>query len=433
MQSMLDIKFITENPDLVREAAKKKRVDFSVDELLKIDEERRAVLCEVEEFRAEKNSVSGDISGIKDESEKQKKIEEMRGLKEKLAQKENKLKEIEGKWKELMLQAPNIPDLSVPEGESEADNQKIRTWGEIPEFGSPPRDFEPKGHIELMEKLNLVDLGRGAKVAGFRGYFLKGDAAILSIALWQLAFDLWVKKGFIPMTAPSLCREESFTGSGWLPQGKEEVYKTQDDLYLAGTAEVPIMGFHKDEILEEKDLPKKYIAFSPCYRREAGSYGKDEKGIFRLHEFAKIEQVVLCKADHEESVRWHEEITRNSEEIMQVLGIPYCVVINCGADLGLGQVKKYDIEAWVPSEKRYRETHSSSYFHDFQTRRLNIRYRSNDEKLKFCHSLNNTAVATPRILISLLENNQLKDGSVKVPEVLKKYLGKDVISSENKF
>jgi len=430
---MLDIKFITENPDLVREAAKKKRVDFSVDELLKIDEERRAVLCEVEEFRAEKNSVSGDISGIKDESEKQKKIEEMRGLKEKLAQKENKLKEIEGKWKELMLQAPNIPDLSVPEGESEADNQKIRTWGEIPEFGSPPRDFEPKGHIELMEKLNLVDLGRGAKVAGFRGYFLKGDAAILSIALWQLAFDLWVKKGFIPMTAPSLCREENFTGSGWLPQGKEEIYKTQDDLYLAGTAEVPIMGFHKDEILEEKDLPKKYIAFSPCYRREAGSYGKDEKGIFRLHEFAKIEQVVLCKADHEESVRWHEEITRNSEEIMQALGIPYCVVINCGADLGLGQVKKYDIEAWVPSEKRYRETHSSSYFHDFQTRRLNIRYRSNDEKLKFCHSLNNTAVATPRILISLLENNQLKDGSVKVPEVLKKYLGKDVISSENKF
>jgi len=433
MQSMLDIKFITENPDLVREAAKKKRVDFSVDELLKIDEERRAVLREVEEFRAEKNSVSGDIFGIKDESEKQKKIEEMKGLKEKLAQKENKLKEIEGKWKELMLQAPNIPDLSVPEGESEADNQKIRTWGEIPEFGSPPRDFEPKGHIELMEKLNLVDLGRGAKVAGFRGYFLKGDAAILSIALWQLAFDLWVKKGFIPMTAPSLCREENFTGSGWLPQGKEEIYKTQDDLYLAGTAEVPIMGFHKDEILEEKDLPKKYIAFSPCYRREAGSYGKDEKGIFRLHEFAKIEQVVLCKADHEESVRWHEEITRNSEEIMQALGIPYCVVINCGADLGLGQVKKYDIEAWVPSEKRYRETHSSSYFHDFQTRRLNIRYRSNDEKLKFCHSLNNTAVATPRILISLLENNQLKDGSVKVPEVLKKYLGKDVISSENKF
>ena len=427
MQSMLDIKFITENPDLVREAAKKKRVDFSVDELLKIDEERRAVLREVEEFRAEKNSVSGDISGIKDESEKQKKIEEMRGLKEKLAQKENKLKEIEGKWKELMLQAPNIPDLSVPEGESEADNQKIRTWGEIPEFGSPPRDFEPKGHIELMEKLNLVDLERGAKVAGFRGYFLKGDAAILSIALWQLAFDLWVKKGFIPMTAPSLCREENFTGSGWLPQGKEEIYKTQDDLYLAGTAEVPIMGFHKDEILEEKDLPKKYIAFSPCYRREAGSYGKDEKGIFRLHEFAKIEQVVLCKADHEESVRWHEEITRNSEEIMQALGIPYCVVINCGADLGLGQVKKYDIEAWVPSEKRYRETHSSSYFHDFQTRRLNIRYRSNDEKLKFCHSLNNTAVATPRILISLLENNQRKDGSVKIPEVLRKYIGKDII------
>jgi seryl-tRNA synthetase len=333
------------------------------------------------------------------------------------------LKKIEEKWKALMLEVPNVPDPSVPEGNSDADNKEIRKWGEIPKL-----DFEPKSHIELMGKLGLVDLERGVKVAGFRGYFLKGDAALLSLALWQLAFELWIKKGFTPLISPSLCREINFTGSGWLPQGKEEIYKTQDDLYLAGTAEVSVMGFHQDEILNERELPKKYIAFSPCYRREAGSYGKDTKGVFRLHEFAKVEQVIFCKADHEESVKWHEEITKNSEEILQALRIPYRVVVNCGADLKLANVKTYDIESWVPSEKRYRETHSSSYFHDFQTRRLNIRYRDGEGKVRFCHSLNNTAIATPRILISLLENYQQKDGSIKVPKILEKYLGKNIIS-----
>lgn len=420
---MLDIKFIRENQELIKEAGRKKRIAFNVEELLKVDDERRAVLQEVEELRAKQNKASDEISQIKDESERQKIIAEMKTLKDGLSGKEEKLKKIVEKWEVLMLEVPNIPDPSVPEGDSEADNQEIRKWGEIPKF-----DFEPKSYFELMQNLDLVDLERGAKVAGFRGYFLKNDAALLSFALWQMAFEMWTKKGFAPLISPSLLREESFIGSGWLPQGREEVYKTQDDLYLAGTAEVPVMGFHQNEILEEKNLPKKYIAFSSCYRREAGSYGKDEKGIFRLHEFTKVEQVILSRADHQESVRWHEEITQNSEEILQALRIPYRVVINCGADLGLGQVKKYDIEAWVPSEKRYRETHSSSYFHDFQTRRLNIRYRSADGKVRFCHSLNNTAIATPRILISLFENYQQKDGTVKVPKVLEKYLGKNLIS-----
>jgi seryl-tRNA synthetase len=423
MYIMLDIKFIRENEELIKEAARKKRIDFDVEILLKIDDERRKLLAEVEKLRAQQNQASDEISKMEDNEEKEKSISEMRKLKGDLIEKGDALKKVEEKWGELMLGVPNMPDPSVLEGESDLDNKEIRKWGEIPEF-----DFEPKSHIELMEKLGLVDLERGAKTAGFRGYFLQSDAALLSVALWQLAYELWIKKGFVPLIAPSLCREENFIGSGWFPQAKEEVYKTQDDLYLVGTAEVPVMGFHRDEILEEKDLPKKYIAFSPCYRREAGSYGKDEKGLFRLHEFMKVEQVILSKADHEESVKWHEEITKNSEEIMQALGIPYRVVANCGADLGLGQVKKYDIEAWVPSEKRYRETHSSSYFHDFQTRRLNIRYRSSDGKIRFCHSLNNTAIATPRILISLLENNQQKDGSIKIPEILQKYLGKDVIS-----
>ncbi len=420
---MLDIKFIRENPDLIKEAARKKHISFDVEELLKIDDERKNILRQVEDFRAKQNSASDNIAQIKDELEKEKAISEMRKLKGDLLEKEDELKKINERWDALMLEVPNVPDPSVPEGNSDADNQEIRKWGEIPDFG-----FEPKSHFELMENLNLVDLERGAKVAGFRGYFLKGDAALLSIAIWQLAFEMWTKKNFIPLIAPSLCREESFIGSGWLPQGKDGIYKTQDDLYLAGTAEVPMMGFHQDEILDEKELPKKYIAFSPCYRIEAGSYGKEEKGLFRLHEFMKLEQVILCYADHQESVKWHEEITKNSEEIMQALKIPYRMVVNCGADLGLGQVKKYDIEAWVPSEKRYRETHSSSYFHDFQTRRLNIRYRDSEGKIRFCHSLNNTAIATPRILISLLENYQQKDGSIRVPEALQKYLGKSVIS-----
>ncbi|MFH0803741.1 MAG: serine--tRNA ligase [Candidatus Tagabacteria bacterium] len=420
---MLDIKFIRENPDLIKEAARKKHISFDVEELLKIDDERKNILREVEDFRAKQNSASDTIAQIKDELEKEKAISEMRKVKGDLLEKEDELKKINERWDALMLEVPNVPDPSVPEGNSDAENQEIRKWGEILEFG-----FEPKSHIELMEKLNLIDLERGAKVAGFRGYFLKGDAALLSIAIWQLAFEIWTKKDFTPLVAPSLVREENFLGTGWLPQGKEEVYKTQDDLYLTGTAEVSVMGFHQNEILDEKELPKKYIAFSPCFRREAGSYGKDTKGIFRLHEFAKMEQVILCKADHEESVKWHEEITKNSEEIMQALGIPYRVVVNCGGDLKLANVKTYDIEAWIPSEKRYRETHSSSYFHDFQTRRLNIRYRDSEGKIRFCHSLNNTAIATPRILISLLENYQQKDGSIKVPEALQKYLGKSVIS-----
>ncbi len=420
---MLDIKFIRENPDLIKEAARKKHIDFDVEKLLQIDEERRKILAEVEDLRAKQNIASGQIPQIKEGSERQKLITEMKAVKENLSHKEDELKRVIGEWEGLMLDVPNVPDPSVPEGNSDLDNQEIRKWGDT----SAP-DFEPKSHIELMENLNLVDLERGAKVAGFRGYFLKNDAALMSLAIWQLAFEMWVKEGFVPLIAPSLVREEGLIGSGWLPQGKEEVYKTQDDLYLAGTAEVPVMALHREEILDEKELPKKYIAFSPCYRREIGSYGKDTKGIFRVHEFAKVEQVILCRADHEESVKWHEEITKNSEEIMQALGIPYRVVVNCGGDLKLANVKTYDIEAWIPSENRYRETHSSSYFHDFQTRRLDIRYRDGEGKVRFCHSLNNTAIATPRVLISLLENNQQKDGTVKVPEILEKYIGKSVIS-----
>lgn len=416
---MLDIKFIRENKDLIKEGARKKHIDFNVDDLIKIDDERRALLTKVEEKRTEQNSYSEKIAKASDQNERTKMIGEMKVLKDTLQKEEDELKEILKKWQLLMVAVPNLPDMSVPEGESDAENREVRTWGEIPKF-----NFAPKGHIELMQNLDMVDIDRGPKVAGFRGYFLKNDGALLSFAIWQFVLETFVSKGdFVPMIVPSLVRREPFIGTGYLPQSEEDLYKTQDGDFLAGTAEVSTMGYFMDETISKEELPKKFISFSPCFRREAGSHGKDTKGIYRVHEFYKLEQVVLCEASHEVSVKYHEELTENSEKLLQTLGLPYHVVINCGGDLGLGQVKKYDIEAWVPSENKYRETHSSSYFHDFQTRRLNIRYKDGDGKMKFVHSLNNTAIASPRILISILENNQQEDGSIKIPEVLQKYMG----------
>ncbi len=422
---MLDINFIRENKELIKQAAHKKHIKFNVDNLLDIDDIRRKLIGEVETLRAEQNVQTERISKMEDNEERQEMINEMKQLKDGLSKKELELKEAQKKWEALMLEVPNIPDHSVPEGESDLDNQEIRKWGELPEF-----DFEPKGHIELMKDLDLADFERGTKVSGFRGYFLKNEGALLTFAIWQFCFEEMVKAGFTPFLAPSMTREDSFRGTGWLPQGKDEVYHTQDDLYLAGTAEVPMMGYHSDEMLSEDELPKKYVPISPCFRREAGSHGKDTKGLYRLHEFMKVEQIVLCKADHMESVKWHEEITNNSEKIMRKLGIPFRVVVNCGGDLGQGQVKKYDIEAWIPSKEKYGETHSASYFHDFQTRRLNTRYKTKEGKIYFVHSLNNTVIATPRILISFIENYQKADGSIEVPEVLQKYIGKEVISKK---
>ena len=322
-----------------------------------------------------------------------------------------------------MLCVPNVPDISVPDGDSDADNQEVKSWGEKPTFS-----FEPKDHIELMTNLKMVDFDRGVKVHGFRGYFLTGDGVRLSMAIWNYAMDFFSEKGFIPFIPPIIVNRKTFFGTGYLPQGEDDLYKTQDGDFLAGTAEVPLMGFHADEILKVDELPKKYLGFSPCYRREAGSHSKDVKGLIRVNEFYKLEQVVLCTASHSESVNFHEEINRNTEEFIESLGIPYHTVVNCGGDLGMGQVKKYDVELWVPKEGKYREISSASYFHDFQTRRLNIRYRDENGKINYAHSLNCTAIPTPRILVSMIENFQQADGTIKVPEVLQKYFGKDIIS-----
>ncbi|MBI2612577.1 serine--tRNA ligase [Candidatus Kaiserbacteria bacterium] len=419
---MLDIKFIRENKDIVAAGAKKKHIEINLDALIALDDKRRELQAKIDEKRAEQNAASDAITSAKDTGEKQKIIARMQEVKETLRLEEESMQGILKEWRSLMVQVPNVPDVSVPEGDSDADNKEIRSWGEKPMFA-----FEPKSHTELLLMHDMADYERGAKVAGFRGYFLKNDGARMVWALERFVQDRFADKGFTPMIVPSLVRRESFVGTGYLPQSEEDLYKTQDGDYLAGTAEVATMGYYMDEVLEKNDLPLKFFSFSPCFRREAGSHGKDTKGIFRIHEFQKFEQVLLCEAKHEESVRLHEEITENAEKLLQELQLPYHVVINCGADLGLGQVKKYDIEAWMPSEKKYRETHSSSYFHDFQTRRLNIRYRDEDGTLRYVHSLNNTALATPRILTQIVENNQQADGSITIPEALRGYMGKNEI------
>src|SRR3989338_9332168 len=420
---MLDIKFIRDNKEIVQAGAKKKRVTVDIDALLKLDDRRRELMTSTEKKRAEENSWNDKISGSSNAEERAGFINQMKILKEEMQKEEDELKVVMKDWQALMLQVPNVADMSVPEGGSDADNVEVKVWGEKPEFS-----FEPKDHMEIMTALGMADFERGAKVHGFRGYFLTGAGAELSFAVWNYALDFFRGKGFLPIIPPVIVRKTNLYGTGHLPGDVEDYYMTQDTDALAGTSEVPMMGFHADEILDSGFFPLKYLAFSPCFRREAGSHSKDVKGLIRVHEFYKLEQVVLCEALHETSVRLHEELERNTEEFIESLKIPYHVVANCGGDLGLGQVKKYDIELWVPKEKKYREISSASYFHDFQCRRFNIRYKGTDGKMRYAHSLNSTAIPTPRILVSLVENNQQADGSVKIPEVLQKYFGKALIS-----
>lgn len=415
---MLDIKFIRENVDIIKAGAKKKHVKVDIDVLISADDKRREILQKVEDKRSQQNEMSDKISREQNSTLRLEYIESMRTVKEALQKEEEELKGILIEWQKLMVQVPNVPDISVPDGDDDTQNIEVKKWGEIRQF-----DFAPKTHIEIMERLDMADFDRGTKVAGFRGYFLKNDGVLLSFAVWNYAMDFFLKKGFNPFIVPSLVRRETLMGTGYLPQGEEDLYKTQDGDFLAGTAEVATMGYYANEILAESELPKKFLSFSPCFRREAGSHGKDVKGLIRVHEFYKLEQVVLCEANHETSVKYHEELNRNTEEFIESLNIPYHTVVNCGGDLGLGQVKKYDIELWVPLEQTYREISSASYFHDFQTRRLNMRYKNSEGKMQYPHSLNSTAIPTPRILVSLIENYQEADGSITIPEALRPYMG----------
>lgn len=419
---MLDIKFIRENLDIVKIGAKKKHNPIDLDRLAVVDDMRREILTSIETKKAEQNRVSAIVASATEKDHRDALIGEMKVLKEQIQREEEDLKTVMEEWQKLMLQVPQIPDMSVPEGDDDGDNVEVKSWGEQTQFPFPAKD-----HIEIMQQHDMVDFERGAKVHGFRGYYLKGDGAMLSWAIWNYANEFFIAKGFTPILPPTIVRKANLYGTGHLPNDADDVYNTQDEDYLIGTAEIPTMGYYADEVLDKSVFPVKFLGFSPCYRREAGSYSKDTKGLIRVHEFYKMEQVILCEASHEESVRWHEWLNRNTEEFIESLGIPYRTVLNCGGDLGQGQVKKYDIELWVPGEKKYREISSASYFHDFQSRRFNIKYKDEEGKQRYAHSLNCTAIPTPRILVSLVENFQDANGNVQIPLPLQKYFGKSVI------
>lgn len=415
---MLDIKFIRQNPDKVKDACRKKQVKVDVDKLLEIDKKRRLLMVELEAIKAKKNKASREISALKSEAEKKKIIKKMQGLDKDGDKLAKKLRETEKEFTSLMLMIPNPPLEEVIEGKDDSENKVLREIGERPKF-----DFPYKDYLELGEKLNLIDVKRAAKTSGSRFGFIKNEAALMEFALVKLAFDLLRKEGFELVVPPVLIKPEPFRAMGYLERGSEEVYYfPKDDLYLIGTSEQIIGPMHLDEIFEESDLPKRYAGFSSCFRREAGASGKDTKGILRVHQFDKIEMFSFCLP--EKSREEHQLLLSLEEKLMQLLKLPYHVLDICSGDLGDPAAAKYDIEAWIPSENRYRETHSTSNCTDFQARRLNIRFRDKTGKLNFVHTLNGTAFAIPRLLIVIIENYQQKDGSIRVPTVLQSYLGK---------
>jgi seryl-tRNA synthetase len=416
---MLDVRFIREHPEVVQDAARKKRMDVDIQQFLDVDIKRRELLSKIESLKALRNKTSKDIPTLQGH-DKQEAIARMKEVAAESKELEGPLREVEETFEALMLQMPNIPAEDVPEGESDADNLELRTWGNIPEF-----DFEPRDHVELGEMLDIIDIPRAAKLAGARTYFLKNAGVLLEQAVLQFALYHMVGKGFTPFIVPHLVRDQAMIGTAYFPAGRDQAYRmTEDELNLIGTAEVPVTSYHADETLREDELPKYYVGLSSCYRREAGTYGKDTRGLYRIHQFQKVEQVVICRNDINVSTHEHDHILHNAEEILQALGLPYRVVLVCGGDLGGPQIKKYDIETWMPSRQSYGETHSASKFHDFQARRLNMRYREREGgALKFVHTLNNTVIASPRILIPLLELNQRRDGSVAIPEVLQPLMG----------
>ncbi len=431
---MVDLKDLRDNPGRYRDAARLKRIDVDIDRLLALDSQRRELEAQRQQLTAEKNAIGKQIGPIKGKLKKATEGEkasleaeaatlEARAteLKHQEAALEAQVAELTPQIDDLLYRAAQPADPEVPVGKDDSENVEVRKWGSVRQF-----EFAPKDHITLGRQLGLIDVERGVKLAGSRSYFLIGDGALLHQAVLRLAQDMMIERGFVPMNVPVLVREQAMLGTGYFPLGREQSYEMSNEdpkKFLVGTAEVALTAYHMDETLEAKDLPKKTVALSPCFRREAGTYGKDTAGLYRIHQFDKVEQVIVCKNDVEESKRWHQEILKNAEDVLQKLNLPYRVVMVCTGDLGQGQVAKYDIETWMPSRNAYGETHSASRFYDFQARRLNLRYRDEDGKVKFCHTLNNTVIASPRVLIPILELYQNADGTVTIPEVLRPYMG----------
>lgn len=426
---MIDLKDLRQRPDHYREGARRKNVDVPIDDILALDAKRLEAQQTFERLRGEQNAASQQIGRIKDPAEKKAAIERMGALKQQVKEAEELARSLEAQLEPLLLRIPQPPDDDVPVGPDATANVVVRKWGEPTRF-----DFKPLTHIELCEKHRLANIQAGVNLAGSRSYYLVGLGARLHNAVLQFALDMMVREhGFTPMSVPVLVREPAMRGTGFFPAGKEQTYHvdpgSDNELFLTGTAEVALTAYHLDQVLDEKDLPLKYTAVSTCFRREAGTYGKDTAGLYRVHQFDKCEQVVICRNDAGESRRWHETMLGFSEQLLQALKLPYRVVQCCTGDIGVKNAAMYDVETWMPGRfdgkdeaTGYGETHSASRLYEFQSRRLNLRYKDADGRVRFCHTLNNTVVASPRILIPILENYQNADGSITVPTVLRKYL-----------
>ncbi|MDD2753351.1 MAG: serine--tRNA ligase [Candidatus Portnoybacteria bacterium] len=421
---MLDIKFIRANKEAVQEAAKNKNINLDVDRLLSLDETRRELITKIENARAQQKKLGREN------------IEEARKLKEDQKAWDAELEEINAQYEELMLKVPTIPSPDTPIGKNSDDNVEISKWGKIPEF-----KFQTKDHIQIGKELDILDLERGAKVAGYRGYYVKNEGAQLMMALMMFAFNKMVQKGYAPMIVPTLLKEFALFGTGYF-SGKEynseadEIYEvatkdkdaqgqaSRERKFLAGTAEPSLLAYYAGETLNESELPLRLCGFSQCYRSEIGSYGKDTKGLYRVHEFMKVEQVILAGADVGETEKLQQEMVAISREIHEDLKLPYRLLQICAGDMSAGKYKAFDIEAWMPGLNRWGETGSASNFLDWQARRLNVKYKDKDGQMKFVYMLNNTAMPSPRPFIAILENYQQKDGSVEIPKVLRPYMGK---------
>jgi len=419
---MLDIKLLREDPEAARAGARKKRMPdraAAVDEALRIDAELRELLPRVDAMRSEQKTASKAMGKL-GPAERETFLEGQKRLKTGIQALEEREKQLRAELQQQLALVPNLPDAEVPEGKDDTENVEQKRWGVVRESGFPPR-----AHYEIGEAQGWVDFTRAADMAGSRNYILFGDLALLHDAVLRFAVDLMVARGFVLIDPPLLVRDAAMFGTGFFPGGEEQTYRCEKDgLNLIGTAEVPVTSLHGGEMLAEDVLPKKYVARSACFRREAGTYGKDTRGLYRVHQFQKVEQVILDVADKARSMQHHRDIVKNAEDLLQAFELPYRVVAVCGGDLGGPQAMKYDIETWMPSRNNYGETHSASRFYDYQARRLDLRYRPKDGgKPQFCHTLNNTVAASPRLLIPLLENHQQQDGTVLVPKALQRYLG----------
>jgi seryl-tRNA synthetase len=422
---MIDIKEIRENPQKFKDACKAKKFVDGIDDLIMTYSALVEIKQKLQDISTDKNRIGKSIPKMTTD-EKESAISQLAELKQQEAEYNKKLKDLQPQFDELMQQVPQPADDDVPLGKDDTENTELRKEGEIRQF-----DFEPKDHVQLGLALGIIDVERGVKLAGTRNYFLKGDGALLHWAVLRFAMDYMVGKGYVPLSVPLLMKDEAMKGTGYYPGSEEQTYRMEkDQLNLVGTAEVPLTAYRMGEILDADELPLKYVALSSCFRREAGAAGKDTYGLYRIHQFDKVEQVVICENSAEQSRKFHEEILANAEAVMKALELPYRVVNVCTGDLGRGQAKKFDIEAWMPSRGSYCETHSASKFYEFQARRMNLRYKDpSSKKNLFCHTLNNTVIASPRILIPIMELYQNSDGSITIPKVLRPYMnGKEKIT-----